>query len=109
MVVLNILARKKLNKFILRLMHKEQSDNKQSLELIKEFKLLYEKCKPDKNYTGLCNHYGYMWRLLPIRQAFEKNDYTLALHELNTIIALDEIHQLRVKTTLTDLLDKYIR
>lgn len=102
-------ARKKLNKLRLHMIQSEVSDNDYCFELIKKFKEFYGKCKPDKKYTGMFKHYSYWLRLLPIRKAFEKNDYVLVLHELNTIIVLDEIYQLRVRTALIDLLNKYVQ
>lgn len=101
-------ARKRLNKFCLNMRRNERFNNEICFKLIKEFKELYIKCKADKKYNGMFTHYRYFIRLVPIRQAFEKNDYSLALHELNTIIALDDIYQLRIRTSLIDLLNKYI-
>ncbi len=60
-------------------------------KVMKEFRELYKKCKPDKTYKGLHHHYKYLIRLIPLWRAFEKNNYVLALHELNTLISYDDI------------------
>lgn len=78
-------------------------------KVMKEFRELYQKCKPDKIYKGLNQHYEYFIHLIPLWRAFEKSDFKLALHELNTLIKCNDIYQVRVRTSLLDLLNKYIQ
>ena len=78
-------------------------------KVMKEFRELYQKCKPDRTYKGLHQHYEYFIHLIPLWRAFEKSDFKLALHELNTLIKCNDIYQVRVRTSLLDLLNKYIQ
>lgn len=105
--------RKKINKLYrndLRLAE-GNADEQQCCESMKKFRELYRKYKPPKEpyYSILRDwHYGYFYWLIPLWRAFEKGDFKLALHELISLINYVDIYQPRVKTSVMDLLDKYI-
>ncbi len=108
----NRTIRKKLNKLYKEKLWQTEkdADELKCRELIKEFRELYRKYKPPKLWYNILNdwHYSYLYWLVPLRKAFEKGDIKWALHELITLINYVDIYQLRVKTSVIDLLDKYI-
>lgn len=88
----------------------EEADDMKCYELLREFKLCYAKCPLDKSYDGFSTgHYRFFINLFPLWRALTREDYNLALHEINTVIALNRIFQIRIKTALGDLLNKYVR
>ena len=90
----------------------EEADDLKCYELLREFKLCYAKCPLDKSYDGfrLCyGHYGFFKNLFPLWMALTRGNYILALHEINSITALDRVFQIRIKTALGDLLNKYVK
>lgn len=54
-------AKKELRKLCLKMrMAENKADNRESYELLKEFKLCYGKCQFDKSYDGICCHYNFL-------------------------------------------------
>ena len=108
----NRTVRKKLDKLCRgKLWQAERNiDEQQFRGLMKEFRELYRKYKPPKEQYNLLRdwHYGYFYWLIPLWKALKKGDFKWALHELITLINCVDIYQLRVQTSVIDLLDKYI-
>lgn len=81
--------------------------NAEAKNALLQFWAIYKDCKLDKEYvTSNLGHLSYLFKLIPIKAAFNERNYQRACNELITLIHEEPIYQKRIHCNLICLLEE---